>query len=343
MRILITGVTGGIGSRLAPELLKAGHEVRGLTRRGELETRMPVPAGLQLITGDALSGAGLSDALKGVEVAYYLIHSMEPGDGEAFYERERRTAENFAAAARESGVGRIVYLGGLVPQPAPAAQTSSSAGTALPSLPGDGNAQTALPKDETVQPALSDHLASRLGVERILLAAVPNSVALRASIVIGSRSRSFRFLVRLVERLPALVIPAWGEHSTAPVDERDVTKCLARSATSDAVAGRSLDVAGPETVTYTDLIERIRDHLLLSRPTVTLRGLTLTPIASRVSAVIASEHHALIGPLMEGLTTDLLPRAELATELLHVRRHTLDSAIERALRDWELTESLGAR
>jgi uncharacterized protein YbjT (DUF2867 family) len=317
MRILITGVTGGIGSRLAPELLKAGHEVRGLTRRGELGTRMPVPPGLQLVTGDALSGAGLSDALRGVEVAYYLIHSMEPGDGEAFDERERRTAENFAAAARESGVGRIVYLGGLVPQPAPVA--------------------------ETVQLALSDHLASRLGVERILLAAVPNSVALRASIVIGSRSRSFRFLVRLVERLPALVIPAWGEHSTAPVDERDVTECLARSAISDAVAGRSLDVAGPETVTYTDLIERIRDHLLLSRPTVTLRGLTLTPIASRVSAVIASEEHALIGPLMEGLTTDLLPRAELATELLHVRRHALDSAIERALRDWELTEPLGAR
>jgi uncharacterized protein YbjT (DUF2867 family) len=317
MRILITGVTGGIGSRLAPELLEAGHEVRGLTRRGELGTRMPVPPGLQLVTGDALSGAGLSDALRGVEVAYYLIHSMEPGDDEAFDERERRTAENFAAAARESGVGRIVYLGGLVPQPAPVA--------------------------ETVQLALSDHLASRLGVERILLAAVPNSVALRASIVIGSRSRSFRFLVRLVERLPALVIPAWGEHSTAPVDERDVTECLARSAISDAVAGRSLDVAGPETVTYTDLIERIRDHLLLSRPTVTLRGLTLTPIASRVSAVIASEEHALIGPLMEGLTNDLLPRAELATELLHVRRHALDSAIERALRDWELTEPLGAR
>lgn len=281
MRILITGVTGGIGSRLAPELLKAGHEVRGLTRRGELGTRMPVPPGLQLVTGDALAGAGLSDALRGVDVAYYLIHSMEPGDGEAFDERERRTAENFAAAARESGVGRIVYLGGLVPQPAPVS--------------------------ETLQPALSDHLASRLGVERILLAAVPNSVALRASIVIGSRSRSFRFLVRLVERLPALVIPAWGEHSTAPVDERDVTECLARSALSDAVAGRSLDVAGPETVTYTDLIERIRDHLMLSRPTVTLRRLTLTPIASRVSAVIASEQHALIGPLMEGLTTDLLP------------------------------------
>ncbi len=323
MRILITGVTGGIGSRLAPELLRAGHEVRGLTRRGDLETAMPVPPGLELVTGDALTGAGLSDALRGVEVAYYLIHSMEPGDGEAFDERERRTAENFAAAARESGVGRIVYLGGLVPQHAAAAEASSS--------------------EETVAPGLSDHLASRLGVERILLAAVPNSVALRASIVIGSRSRSFRFLVRLVERLPALVIPAWGEHSTAPVDERDVTACLARSAASQAVAGRSLDVAGPETVTYTELIERIRDHLLLSRPTVTLRRLTLTPIASRVSAVIAGEQHALIGPLMEGLTTDLLPRPELATVLLQVRRHTLDSAIERALRDWELTEPLGGR
>ncbi len=109
------------------------------------------------------------------------------------------------------------------------------------------------------------------------------------------------------------------------------------------MGGRSLDLAGPDVVTYLELIERIRDHLLLNRPALPLQRLTLTPIASRVSAVIAGEEHALIGPLMAGLETDLLPRQELVTEMLGIRPHTLDAAIERALREWELTEPLAGR
>jgi uncharacterized protein YbjT (DUF2867 family) len=308
MRLLVTGITGAIGSRLAPELLSRGHELRALTRRADIAQPADVPSEVRLIAGDAISGIGLAEALEGVDVAYYLIHSMEPGADEPFGVRERRAADNFATAAVAAGVDRIVYLGGFIPEG-----------------------------------AASDHLASRLAVEQTLLNAVPGSVALRASIVIGARSRSFRFLVRLVERMPVLVVPGWGEHRTAPVDERDVITCLARSATAASVAGRSLDIAGPDTVTYAELIERIRDQLLLSRPTVNLRGVTLTPIASRVAAVIAGEQHDLIGPLMEGLAGDLLPRPESATELLHVRPHTLDSAIERALHVWELTEPLVAR
>lgn len=140
-----------------------------------------------------------------------------------------------------------------------------------------------------------------------------------------------------------MIIPAWGQHRTAPVDERDVLRCLTEAAVAPQLGGLSLDLAGPDVVTYQELIERIRDHLLLARPALSLPGLTLTPIASRVSALIAGEEHALIGPLMEGLQTDLLPRPELVTELLGVRTHTLDAAIERALRDWELTERLAGR
>ena len=307
MRILVTGITGAIGSRLAPRLLDAGHEVSALTRRRDDRALAQAPAGLHLHTGDALSGIGLPEALDGVEVAYYLIHSMEPASEEHFGVRERRAADNFANAALAAGVTRIVYLGGLVPDGSP-----------------------------------SEHLASRLEVERVLMEAVPDSVALRSSIVIGARSRSFRFLVRLVERMPVMIIPAWGQHRTAPIDERDVLTCLTAAADAPVLGGRSVDLAGPDVVTYQELIERIRDHLLLHRPALQLR-LTLTPIASRVSAVIAGEEHALIGPLMAGLETDLLPRAELATDLLRVRPHTLDAAIERALRDWELTEQLPGR
>jgi nucleoside-diphosphate-sugar epimerase len=189
----------------------------------------------------------------------------------------------------------------------------------------------------------SPHLASRHAVEAVLLDASPCSVALRASIVIGAGSRSFRFLVRLVERLPVLALPAWKEHRTRPVDERDVLEILARSITTDGACGQSLDIGGPEAVTYEELINRIRDHLLIARPTIGFRRLTLTPIASRIASVIAGEKHELIGPLMEGLGTDLLPRDERAVELFGVRMHSLDAAIERALREWESEASLAAR
>jgi uncharacterized protein YbjT (DUF2867 family) len=308
MRILVTGITGAIGSRLAPRLVDAGHEVRALTRRRDGSALTQLPAAVDLRIGDAVSGIGLAEALDGVEVAFYLIHSMESGSEEQFGVRERRGAENFAEAAAAAGVRRIVYLGGLVPDA-----------------------------------ASSPHLISRLAVERILLETLPDSVALRASIVIGARSRSFRFLVRLVERMPVMIIPAWGKHRTAPIDERDVLSCLERAASDSHVGGRSLDLAGAEVVTYQQLIERIRDHLLLGRPSVRLPLLTLTPIASRVSAVIAGEQHALIGPLMAGLETDLLPRPESGLEALGVRPHRLDAAIERALRDWEVTEPLRGR
>jgi uncharacterized protein YbjT (DUF2867 family) len=205
-------------------------------------------------------------------------------------------------------VRRIVYLGGLVPADGP----------------------------------VSLHLVSRLEVENILLGASPCSVAFRASIVIGARSRSFRFLVRLVERMPALIVPAWRTHVTRPVDERDVIELLARAAVGDQVCGQSLDIGGHDIVSYGELIDRIRHHMFVDRPTISLPW-DLTPIASRVSARIASEDVTLIGPLMESLGEDLLPRDDRALELLGVRMHSLDAAIEHALREWEAHEPLAAR
>lgn len=304
MRILVTGVTGYIGSRLVPRLVADGHDVLGFARDPARAT-----VGIPVFAGDAVSGEGLAAALEGVDVAYFLIHSMEPSRNGAFATRERRAAENFTRHVRQAGVERIVYLGGLVPSAGPP----------------------------------SPHIASRLEVEQILLAATPASVALRASIVIGAQSRSFRFLVRLVERLPVLAVPAWQSHRTRPIDERDVVAMLAGSATSDSAAGRSLDIGGPDVVSYGELISRIRDLMLVGRPMLTFKRLTVTPIASRISAIIAGEEHALIGPLMESLDRDLLPADEEAAKLLGVRLHALDAAIEHALRDWELVEKLAAR
>jgi uncharacterized protein YbjT (DUF2867 family) len=304
MQVLVTGITGYVGSVVAARLRADGHLVRGFARSPE-RVALDVP----VVAGDAVTGRGLAEALDGVEVAYFLIHGMEPAGVGPFASREQAAAERFAQAARAAGVSRIVYLGGIAPAEGPR----------------------------------SVHLASRLAVEDILLEAVPTSVALRASIVIGARSRSFRFLVRLVERMPVLAYPAWWRNRTAPIDERDMVEVLARSATSERVSGMRLDVGGADIVSYGELIERIADLMLVDRPGFRFKRLTVTPIASRVAAVIAGERWELVGPLMESLDTDLLPGPDQAVQLLGVRLHTLDAAIEHALADWERDEPLAAR
>lgn len=308
VQVLVTGASGAIGAELIPRLAAGGHRVRAF---GRDPARIVAEGVSEAVRGDAVSGAGLREALEGIDVAYFLIHSMETavnGTG-TFAERDRRAAGRFAEAASDAGVRRIVYLGGLVP----------------------------------AQVAASPHLASRLEVERTLLAAAPEAVALRASIVIGARSRSFRFLVRLVERVPVMALPAWRMHRTAPIDARDVMAFLERAGTSDVVDGPlSLDIAGPDVVTFAQLVERIRDALLLGRPRVNL-PVTMTAIGSRVAAAITGEDPGLVGPLMGSLTADLLPRDDRAAELFGVRLHGFDAAIERALREWETVEELAGR
>lgn len=315
MRILLTGASGFAGAALLPRLLEDGHRVRALGRdplrlRRVLDTLDGVAAeNTEPVIGDVLTGDGLVGAMEGVEVAYYLIHSMEPSLADrSFPERERLSAESFAAAARAGGVRRVVYLGGL------------------------------LPRERTPSP----HLSSRHAVERILMSAVPESVSLRASVVIGARSRSFRFLVRLVERLPVVVLPAWRRFRTQPVDERDIVEMLLRSATSPAVVGRHLDVGGPDVLSYEEIVKRIADLMLLGRPVVGV-PLNATPIAARVASALAGDAPELFLPLMEGLTADLLPADDRAATLLGVQLHSFDAAVEHALGQWERSEPLAAR
>jgi uncharacterized protein YbjT (DUF2867 family) len=326
MRILVTGASGFAGSLLVGRLLCDGHTVRALGRdpvrvsaalaqasassRPFTHDATNLTAEVEVLRGDAVSGEGLDTALAGVDVAYYLIHSMErpAGDAIPFDERELLAARNFANSCARAGITRIVYLGGLIPR----------------------------------DRAASRHLASRESVERVLLDAVPDSLALRASIVIGTRSRSFRFLVRLVERLPVLTLPAWRSFRTAPIDERDVTEMLVSAASVPALAARSLDIGGPDVLSYEEMISRIADLMLVRRPIVGF-GVNITPVAARVAAAIASEDPDLILPLMESLAGDLLPGDSHAAELLGVRPHSFDSAVEHALGVWEESEPLSAR
>jgi uncharacterized protein YbjT (DUF2867 family) len=330
VRILLTGISGFAGAALLPRLLEQGHDVRALARdrtrvKDALEPSSDVRlADFELVIGDTLTGAGVLGAMRDVEVAYYLIHSMEPSAGDRFPARERASAETFAHAARAAGIRRIVYLGGPLPREE--------------DTPAGGSNRTS--SEASVQ--TSPHLSSRYAVERILLDIVPDSVALRASIVIGARSRSFRFLVRLVERLPVLTLPAWRHFRTQPIDERDIVEMLASCASVTSVSGRSLDVGGPDVLTYGEVMQRIAELMLLGRPSIGF-GVTITPIAARLAAVLADEQPELVLPLMEGLTSDLLAADNDVAELLNVELHSFDSAVEHALYEWEKVEPLAAR
>ena len=322
MRVLVTGASGAIGSLLAPRLLIGGHAVRTFGRDSDridealagqlLEAEAEE---VEIVQGDLLSGDNLARAVRGIDVAYYLVHSMEPAAAgpSPFSERERIAAGRFAAAAARAGVARIVYLGGLLPR---------------------------WDQDDR-QAEGSRHLASRKEVERILLDAVPDSLALRASIVIGERSRSFRFLVRLVERMPVITLPAWHRFRTQPIDARDVTEMLAACAAAQLPA-RSLEVGGPDVLTYGEMIAAIADLLLVRRPSLRFR-VSATPLAGRVAAAIAREDPELVLPLMEGLQGDLLAADDHAAELLGVQLHSFAAAVEHALGEWEETEPLRAR
>jgi uncharacterized protein YbjT (DUF2867 family) len=342
MRILVTGASGFIGSLLIPTLQADGHSIRAFGRDSERvrialagahdRNRATPAAGhqappVEVVCGDALSGHGLSAALEGVEVAYYLIHSMErtPAGRSPFAERELLAAENFATAATTAGVRRLVYLGGLMPH-----SDTHSTVTAIHSA-----------ESSPARVNASRHLASREHVEHILLGAVGDSLALRASIVIGARSRSFRLLVHLVERMPVLTLPAWHSFRTQPIDARDVIAMLRACATTP-LSGRYLDIGGPNMLSYGDMLRGIAELMLVNRPTLRL-GVNLTAITARVAAAIASEDPELVVPLMEGLSSDLLPAEDHAAELLGVNLHTFDAAVEHALREWESIERLAAR
>jgi uncharacterized protein YbjT (DUF2867 family) len=302
---LVTGATGYVGSRLLRRLSAEGRPARALARSPALVEELP---GVDAVGGDLLSGGDHAAVLDGCSTAYYLVHSMEAASSDDFAGRDRHAAEAFGRAAAKAGVERIVYLGGI----APAARTSP-------------------------------HLRSRLEVERILLDAVPASTALRASIVIGAGSPSFRVLVRLVERLRLLPLPRWRSNRTQPIDERDVIEFLARTPGAPAAAGRSLDICGPDVVTYAEMIERIAELMGVGRMPLEL-GASLTSPASALVAGVTGQPLELVRPLMESLESDVLPRdAGEAPRLYGIRPRSFGRAVEHALAEWESLEPLGAR
>ena len=304
---LIVGATGYVGTLLTKALAAEGRAVRALSRR---PARLGQDGLVESVRGDVLADEGVDVALNGCDVAYYLVHSMEAGTT-SFEARDRRAAVNFAAACRRAGVERVVYLGGI-----------------KPSGP------------------LSPHMRSRLEVERILMDRLPGATGLRASIIIGAGSPSFRLMVRLVERIPVLPLPPWRDRRTQPIAERDVIECLVRTPLIDATAARSIDLVGPDALSYAEILHGIAAELEIDRPELDLPVFT-APAFAAVASVIAGADSDLVRALMHSLGSDVLPRSERAAEemaeLYGLKPLPFTRAVRRALADWERDEPLAGR
>ncbi|MFB9734290.1 SDR family oxidoreductase [Streptomyces thermocoprophilus] len=270
---LVTGATGYIGGRLVPELLDAGHRVRCLARSPGRLRDHPWADRVQVVQGDVTDAASVADAMRGVDVAYYLVHAL--GTGAEFEETDRRAARIFGERARAAGVRRIVYLGGLTPAGVP-------------------------------EERLSPHLRSRAEVGHILLAGGVPTAVLRAAVVIGSGSASFEMLRYLTERLPVMVTPSWVHTRIQPVAVRDVLRLLVGCARLPAEVSRAFDIGGPDVLTYREMMARYAAVAGLPRRMI-LSVPVLTPgLSSHWVGLVTPVPASIARPLTESLRHEVV-------------------------------------
>jgi uncharacterized protein YbjT (DUF2867 family) len=291
-RILVVGASGFVGRALVPALVAQGDRV---CAGGRHAPRPPLPPGVEWRACDLLAPATLAPALAGCDAACYLAHSMGAG-GARFPELERRSAEAFAAAAAQAGLRRIVYLGGLAPR-----------GRASP------------------------HLASRLAVGAILRAGAVPALELRASMIIGAGSASWRIVRDLSLRLPAMILPWWLKSRTSPVALEDVVTALVDAFTVPLPASQSYDLPGPEVLSGEEILRRVaalRGHRIPA-----LAVPFLSPwISALWLRLITRADFALARELVLGLADDLLARNRHYWELTrHPPLIPFDVAATRAL------------
>lgn len=294
-RVLLTGASGYVGGRLLSRLRSAGHSVRCLARRPGVLVHLEGPS-VEAVQGDVQDFESLKAAFDGVEQAFYLIHSM--GMGADFEERDRAGAENFARAASEAGVRRIVYLGGLVGE--------------------DG--------------ALSSHLRSRVEVGDALRSTGVEVVEFRASVILGSGSLSYELVRALVERLPVMVTPRWVDVPAQPIGIEDVLSYLAAALDMPSGPNRTFEIGGPDVVTYGGLMRAYARLRGLRRMIVPIP--LLTPRLSSLWLGLVTPVYARVGrKLIDSMRHPSVIRDLSALDAFPVRPAGCTAALEAALRN----------
>jgi uncharacterized protein YbjT (DUF2867 family) len=295
-RILVTGATGFIGGLLARRLVEDGYAVRCLVRDPAAEAALALEqAGCELVAADLTRPAGLEQALEGVEAAYFLVHMID--DGDDYPAIEKAAAGRFARAARETGVKRMIYLGGL--------------------------------GDEST----SKHLAARHETAEALAAEGPPLTYFRAAMVIGPGSESYELLRGIVERLPLMPVTDWLETKTQPIGAEDVVDYLREALDVEESAGREIQIGGPQVLTHLDLVDQMAAALGRRAP----RRIAMSSELARPETVAAGAGAVTSGTpeiaaqISLGLTTPTVVTDPSGAELFNLSPKPLDAVLGEAV------------
>ncbi|MFA9400571.1 MAG: NAD(P)H-binding protein [Acidobacteriota bacterium] len=294
-RCLVAGATGYIGGKLALRLAEARQPPRCLARKPDAASDL-ARAGCEVVQGDVLDRSTLTCALAGVHTAYYLVHSMGRGASGDFAAADRTGAVNFAEAAADSGVERIIYLGGL----------------------GEGS---------------SKHLRSRQETAEALASTGIELTYFRAAVVLGGGSESFQTIYYLVRRLPAMVTPRWTTTRTQPIAVDDVVEYLAAALELGPEGNRVIEIGGPDLTTYGGMMDEMA-AAMGRRPPVRVRVPLLTPgLSSLWIGLVTPVDTGVARPLVEGLTTETVVSDPSGMELFEIEPIGMQEAMDRAVRE----------
>ena len=304
LRILVTGATGFIGSRIVKRLLANGHyKVRCMTRNPEIIYELFDLSGdiVEVVKADASNYLELVEALKEVDVAFYLIHSMEGSTKkwQEFSKRDRIAAENFAKAASQTNTKRIIYLSGLI---------------------------------DMKHKDLSEHMQSRKEVGDILRTSKAEVTIFRAAVILGQGGGSFQMLQYLVERLPVMVCPKWVLTKSQPISVDDMVTYLIKSIELEDTANKDFDIGGPEILSYVDMIKRY--SAILNKPLKIVIIPFLTPrLSSYWVDLITPVKASLARPLIDSLKHEAIVHDNEIQKLISIKLMNFEESIKTAMKE----------